>query len=299
MSSSSNAGLAVPTKTGTVRTRDGRSIHLTSWGAADGRVILVQPHVGSSGRFESPVDVEPLAFAGIQLVRICRAGIGPSDRRADRTRMSDAEDMLAVADALRIEKASLLGECGGTGATLAFAARWPNRVQGIALLSSVAPFDGPGSDEYMTKTLRSWRSVHRYRLVAERAVRSQQRGYAEDPDGVMARGRAALPEVDRLMAEEDGRVAAGRAAADEFLGSLDGCVDEWRALTHPWHVPLDAVRSPVLIDHGLLDTVAPIGMARWLHRRLANSTLEVDPDRGHYVEPDHLIDLVHRLLAAA
>jgi pimeloyl-ACP methyl ester carboxylesterase len=134
---------AAPLAVGSVKLSDGRALGWTAWGAEGGATVIGQPHFGVTGRRALAIDIDAFAQAGIRVVFVCRAGMGPSDRHEGRTADNDAEDMLALVDALEIDRADLLGECGGTGAVVSLAARRPDRVRGIALVSAMAPLAGP------------------------------------------------------------------------------------------------------------------------------------------------------------
>lgn len=292
-----DAAEAVPVDSGLVALRDGRSIAWTAWGALDGAPVIYQPHLGDSGRTALTMDVAPLTEAGIRVVIVCRAGLGPSTRHPGRTEQTDAEDMLQVIDALGFDRVHLLGECGGTGATLALAARWPDRVNGVALVSSLAPLTGPDADGYVGSRLRQMRRYLRFGLIARWVARSQVKAFGRDPAGFLDRGWRALPAVDRTFVDDPVRRAHALASSSDFYASPERFLDEWRSILGPWAFDLSAIRSPVLIDHGDVDATAPVAMARWLSGRLPSAELRIDPDRGHFVAPDRLAGILKTLVA--
>lgn len=288
---------AVPVDSGLVALRDGRSIAWTAWGALDGATVIDQPHLGDSGRTALTMDIAPLTEAGIRVVVVCRAGLGPSTRHPGRTEQTDAEDMLQIIDALGLDRARLLGECGGTGATLALAARWPDRVSGVALVSSMAPLAGPDADSYVEGRLLSVRRSLRFGLIARWMARSQVKAFGRDPAGFLDRARRTLPAVDRSFVEDPVRRAHASASSSDFYALPERVFDEWRSMLGPWAFDVSAVRSPVLIEHGDLDTTAPAAMAKWLSGRLPSGELRIDPDRGHFVAPDRLVGILKALIA--
>jgi pimeloyl-ACP methyl ester carboxylesterase len=263
---------AKPVATGTVRVPDGRSVVWTAWGAAEGRTVFLQPHVGVASQRALVDDVAPIEAVGVRLVACARAGIGGSDRRPGRTEQTDAEDMLAILDDLGLDRVDLIGECGGVGAVLAFAARWPDRVGCVALVSAMAPLAGPDAPSYSGR-LRGVPRTFRYRRLARWRIRS-------------------APDVDRVLGSDPARLAHGAIALAEFYSSPDAVIDEWRAVIGPWSIDFDAIRAPVVIDHGELDPTTPVAMARWLGRRIPSAELRIDPSRGHLMEPARFASLV-------
>jgi pimeloyl-ACP methyl ester carboxylesterase len=288
---------AAPIASGMVPLPDARFIAWTAWGNPVGTTIINQPHVGDSGQRVLAVDVAPLADAGIRLVIVCRAGLGRSTGRSGRTELTDAEDMLQIVDALGLDRVPVLGECGGTGASLAMAAQWPDRVSGIALLSPLAPLAGRDANGYTSRRQRSMRQSLRFGPIARWVARSNVRAFARDPEGFVGRGLHALPAVDRSFLEDPTRRAHALASSSDFYSSAERFLDEWRTTLGPWRFDLSAVRAPVMIDHGALDMSAPVEMARWLASRLPSAELTIDPDRGHFIEPAGIAGILKRLPA--
>jgi pimeloyl-ACP methyl ester carboxylesterase len=289
---------AEPTDRGLVALRDGRSIAWTAWGPRDGATVVNQPCIGVSGQgLALAVDVAPLIEAGLRVVVVCRAGLGTSTRRPGRNEQTDAEDMLQVIDALHLDRANLLGECGGTGAVLALAAGWPDRVRAIGLVSAMAPLAGPDADGYVSRRLRSVRRSLRFGPIARWSTRSMASGFRRNPTAYLERAWRTLPTVDRVFAADPARWMQSLATAPDYLDRPDRILDEWRSVTGPWTFDLSAVRSPVLIDHGARDRLTPVAMATWLSERLPRAELRIDPDRGHYLEPDRWPGIFRRLVA--
>jgi pimeloyl-ACP methyl ester carboxylesterase len=290
-------GEAAPLDAGSVALADGRRVAWTAWGARDGTTVVGQSHLGVAGDRALAVDVTPVADAGIRLVFVTRAGLPGSSPRPGRTEQTDAEDLLAVADALGLERIRLLGECGGTGSVLAVAARWPERVIAVGLVSAMAPLRGPDADSYLSGHLRAWRRVMRFGVVARWVAGHQIAATRRDPDRAIEESWKTLAEVDRALAADPDRRALAREVMVSAFESPEVAVDEWRAAIGPWSVDLSAIAAPVLIDHGELDRTAPVGMARWLSRRLPTAELRIDPARGHFQTPEQSASLLAALIA--
>lgn len=291
-------GEAEPVDAGVVRLSDGRSLGWTAWGAPGGRIVVEQPHVGVSGRRAFDEDVAVIADAGIRLIIVARAGLGESSPKNDRTVQTDSEDMVGLADALGLDRLHLLGHCGGSGPALAFAARWPDRVASLALVSPAAPLNGPGADSYLIPRLNSMRASLRFRPLARFVAWGQRRAYWRDPEKALEEGWKLLPAVDRVFVEGLRRRLT-RLEADEYFGSAATYLGEWGAVQGPWNIDWSAIRCPMVIDHGELDTTWPVGMGRWLASVLPTAELHVDPARGHYLAPPELVALLDRLHSKA
>ncbi|WP_250037592.1 alpha/beta fold hydrolase [Paractinoplanes maris] len=88
--------------------------------------------------------VGALVTAGFRAVACDLPGYGDSPVPAGP--VDTAAEVLSVLDALGIESAALIGSSGGGGVLLELAARWPDRVDALALLCTAGPDLEPGPE---------------------------------------------------------------------------------------------------------------------------------------------------------
>jgi pimeloyl-ACP methyl ester carboxylesterase len=275
------AGEAEPIESGQVALKDGRFIGWTAWGAPDGVPVLAQPHLGVSGRRNLAKYVEPITAAGVRLIQISRAGLGGSTANPYRSVVTDAHDMLDVADSLKLDELTLYAQCSGSGPAIVLAARRPERVSKLLLASPAAPLRGPDADTYTNATLRSLRRIFRFRFLACMWAKAQRRGYARDPQRWLDRGWQTIPEPDRRELDDPQLRELTRLEIDELYRSPDLLIAEWCSVVGPWDVDLGAIRSRVLIDHGRLDRTTPVAMGIWLGEQIPGAAMRIHEDRGH------------------
>jgi pimeloyl-ACP methyl ester carboxylesterase len=121
-----------------MRTRDGRSIGVLEVGQAAG-VPVFHFHGSGSSRLEAVLVADAAKKAGVRLIALDRPGVGQSDP-CDRDRLLDwPEQVVEVADALKIQKFAVLGMSAGGPYALACAAAIPHRLTACALICAVAP----------------------------------------------------------------------------------------------------------------------------------------------------------------
>jgi pimeloyl-ACP methyl ester carboxylesterase len=121
----------------------GRQVAFAEWGDPDGFPVVVMHGTPGSrhGRWSDP---QALAATGVRQIGINRPGYGPSDRLDGRTVASVVPDVLAVVDALGVDRFAISGTSGGGPHALAVAALTPDRVVKCRVLSSLAPAGIPG-----------------------------------------------------------------------------------------------------------------------------------------------------------
>lgn len=110
--------------------------HLAHDVAGDGPALLLLHSTVCDRRMWDP-QWRILVDAGFRVVRCDFRGHGDSPA-ADRP-YRDAEDVRDLLDALGIAETAVVGACFGGGVALEVAARWPDRVGALVLLSAAPP----------------------------------------------------------------------------------------------------------------------------------------------------------------
>ncbi|MCB9689476.1 MAG: alpha/beta fold hydrolase [Alphaproteobacteria bacterium] len=195
--------------------------------------------------------------------RGCGETPAPADSiTADRL----VDDLMAVLDAMDVERCVLAGESmGGVVAALA-AERHPDRFEGLVLVSTP-----PFVDEASTAAL----------VVGSRA---------DHPRTVDAFVRRCLPEPDSEHLVRWGRHLLGRADPEAAARLLE-CL-------HGVRPRLDRLALPTLVIHGELDAIVPVAAATFVATAIPGARLEVLPRIGHVptiTAPDTVARLIETL----
>jgi pimeloyl-ACP methyl ester carboxylesterase len=233
--------------------------------------------------------IVPLLAADHEVIALDLPGFGESDRpppdqyRYDETGF--AETVIGALDELGLERASLLGHSLGGSVALAVAARRPERVDRLVLVSPmVYPFPIPPEGQalllpYLGPVL--FRTLYTRGVLRRYMVRSLYRDPALVTDDW----------VDYLW-ERVNRP-----------GGLEAMHAAMRFCANPAAIPrlLRAVRAPSLVIWGEDDRLFPRASAARLTADLPGSELVLVPRCGHNPaeeKPDALVDAVRPFLAA-
>ncbi len=181
-----------------------------------------------------------------------------------------ADWVLALADALGLERFALAGHSMGSLVALATAARAPARVHALHLLGSVAPMPvAPFMLEAVrTEPPQAWALINKFSFA---------------PAEVLGEQRRATLETENL--ERMQRQGAAVLASD--LAACDGWQDGLRAATR--------VRCPVLLLSGECDRMTPPSAVTPLRDAFTGCTvqLRVLPGVGHTLmleAPEQVVD---------
>lgn len=283
---------------GSVRLGDGRTLGFDDVGARHGVPVLYFHGFGSSRIIRHPDDsiAERL---GIRLIAVDRPGIGGSSGWPGRTMLDWPADVVALADALGLERFAVLGWSGGGPYALACAWALPHRVVAAGVISSPAPLVGAGSTEYLTRGHRAaaraaGAAPWMVRLAMWRWARQQQR----DPERHLDEAVAKMIEADRVVIA-DPRVRAMMLtnAREMYRQGNRGVYDEALIVSREWGFALDAILVPVIIWHGEADPTVPVAMGRFLARQVPASRTRIYPGDGHQVFVERWEEILSDLIS--
>lgn len=227
-------------------------------------------------------DVVPLLPPGHRAIVVDLLGYGRSDRPGARdvTLRGHAERVLLLLDALRIERACMVGHDVGGGIAQSLAVRHPARVTRLCLVNSVAFDAWPGTE---VKVARAMIPLTRHlppTWVLSILRSDLLRGYVDE-----ARGARSVAQYARPFAS-----AEGRDALMAHLLALDS--GETVALAPR----LKDIVHPAALVWGAADPFLPPAIGERLRHAIPGATLELVPDARHFT-PEEAPDAVARVLA--
>jgi pimeloyl-ACP methyl ester carboxylesterase len=255
-----------------VKLGDVRTVHVYDAGAdrSDDRLPVFWQH-GTSNVGAPPKPLFPDAERlRLRWVSHDRPGYGGSTPNPGRDVASVAADVAGVADALGIDRFTVMGHSGGGPHALACAALLPERVLAVVSVAGPAPYDSEGLDFFAGMADAGVASLSAAAEGRESRERYEASGAADD-FGFTPADEAALANEWSWLIE------VVRAA---LAGGPGGMIDDDLAAVAPWGFDPNQVRAPVLLLHGDSDRVVPSSHSRWLADRLPAAELRILPE-GH------------------
>jgi pimeloyl-ACP methyl ester carboxylesterase len=255
---------------------DGRRIAYCEWGDRDGRPIFLF-HGAPGSRVFGP-DSKTTAEAGVRLITVDRPGYGRSAPKPGRQILDWSADVKELAAALSIDEFDVAGHSSGGPYALACASNFPGRVKRVALISCIAPYGEPSSeqaddDEELTRLAR------------------ENLGQAAQEIATSAAWLVEAPErfLDLPRPEPDVQLLTDPAIRSMFVNTIREAVNQgvdaygWDCALErrPWGFALDQVSAAVWIFQGDQDRAVPTSQAHTLTATLPGSHLRLFPDAGH------------------
>jgi pimeloyl-ACP methyl ester carboxylesterase len=287
-----------------VTTRDvpapgGRTLSVHEDGDAHGVPVVVHHGTPSSGVLYGTWVEDALAH-GIRLIGLDRAGYGGSSRDPDRDVAAAAADVLAIADALGLERFATWGISGGGPHALACAARCGDRVVAAASLAGVAPYEAEGLDWLAgmgPENLEEFGVVVQGEAAAAPYLEHVREHLLETTaDQILSVFGGLLGAADRAVLSGGFAAWMVEASNHGLRANADGWLDDDLAFARPWGFELDRIEVPVLVVQGGDDRFVPAAHGAWLAGRIPGAEAWLDEADGHLTLIERRVPEVHRWL---
>jgi pimeloyl-ACP methyl ester carboxylesterase len=211
---------------------------------------------------------------GHRWIAVSRFGYLRSALPADASTLSQAEALLDILDAEGIDRVGVLAMSGGVPPALQLAALAPDRITGMALLSS-APFT-PLTAAAQDLPMPAWA----YQMLFSSdfpiwAIVRLGPGLLDPVFDVTPALRA------RLTPEDAATVTALVQGFLPVTDRLPGLANEGAAIDPAATYALDRITAPILIGHARDDGINPFPIAEFLAKSLPQARFLPLPDGGH------------------
>jgi pimeloyl-ACP methyl ester carboxylesterase len=268
--------------TASLRLPDGRALAYADHGDPAGTPVVLVGGLGDSRLTRHPND-ELTASLGVRLIGVDRPGTGGSDPHRGARLADWADDLRALADALSLERFGLVGWSMGGPFAAAGAAGLGDRVGGLALVASFAPFED-GNAGLDARTAQGFGMAARSPLFVLPFMAPMARRARRHPARFVAGLFADASESDRAAVERPGvRAMMEIAAAEAFRQGARPVSREMALIARPWGLALDAISAPVRLWYGADDHLTGPAVGARLAARIPGAELETVPDAGHMV----------------
>jgi pimeloyl-ACP methyl ester carboxylesterase len=282
-----------------VHLEDGRTLRILEGGDPRGHPVFVL-HGTPGSRLLYRKHREDAALRGLRLIGYDRPGYGGSSPMRGRRVVDAAHDVLAIADALSLDRFAVWGHSGGGHHALACAAVLPRRVVAAASLASDAPYHdvtAEGIDWF--QGMSEWHTQFFKAMLSDPGALD---GLAapEIPTRAEFRERVStlLSEVDRVALTDELVDYVMAAEREGQRSGLAGGRDDSLAELAPWGFDVSSIRVPLQVWHGRHDKFVPFAQGEWLVAHLPHADAHLEAEEGHVSLFERRIPDVHEWLTS-
>ena len=242
-----------------IRLKDGRRLSFAEFGVASGKPVF-HFHGYPGSRLEGKLVNEVAARCGVRLVAVDRPGMGLSDFRPKRTMLDWPDDVVELADFMKLGRFAVEGISGGGPYAIACAYKIPDRLTSVGVVSGVCPFWDSGA---------AWE-------------RPQS---VEDVEGFWREFSQVMPEPDRkLVLDAKIMGVLAEEVFEAFHQGSEGVELERKLYGKPWGFRLEDISSrvKVFLWHGKLDVNVPFSASQAVAHAIPNCKAVFYSGEGHY-----------------
>ena len=274
----------------------GATVGIAEYGDPDGRPLAFY-HGWPSSRRQAQMLHEPAKKRGVRVIAIDRPGISLSSFQEDRRLLDWPPLMREIADALSVERFSILAVSGGAPYALAAGYGIPDRLERVGIVCGAPPlsmFKEKGDLHVAYRFLHTVRIYTPWIMAPFLPIVRHCATLSRDNPLVRA-AMIGIPKVDRdAMADDEGFKSVADSLYDAAGSPMKAIITDGDIYFADWGFDLGDVSAPVHFWHGELDSNIPCRMVREIVRQIPNATGRWYPDEGHYSLPlcylDEILD---------
>ena len=278
---------------------DGRILGYAEYGDSLGYPIFYF-HGGQESRTSSLFMDSTAKKLNIRLICPDRPGIGLSTFQTERKFLDWGEDIVQLADSLKISRYSIFGLSGGAPHVLACVIRDSTRIDNASIISGAAPYNYKGTLKGMWFPVKliHWFASMRKDKQLRKFIQNDFESLVNKPDKRMKQFQKYLPKPDkRLLTDHpDYGWEFINGSVESYRQGIDGVVQEWKLYVNDWQMDLSTVHFPIALWYGENDKMAPYHRGNYYKNTLPNSTLKVISNEGHFsLIRNHLEEILMEL----
>lgn len=273
--------------TGTVTTRDGRSLAYLEVGDAGGPLVI-HNHGGPSSRLEARLLAGSASKNRLRLICVDRPGMGRSSPQQGRSFAGWADDLTTIADALGYRAFGVTGWSEGGPWALAAAAHIdPTRLQHVSSIAggSYGAFGDNWAADHLSKAdaLGGWLALRfkpGFQLMYA-ALGATAKHFSRFFVGQIAQ---AVNDYDRrILLEPRFATAFGESCAECFARGSRGLVDDAELLYRNWAFDVTKIHRPVHMWQGMDDQLVVPFINKTVADRMPGAVWHPVEEAGHFV----------------
>lgn len=282
----------------TITLSNGRVLGFAEYGDASG-IPVFYFHGGQESRLSSAFMHKTAIELGIRIIAPDRPGIGLSTFQENRRFLDWPDDIVALADFLKIDRFSVFGLSGGAPHVLACAHKIPERLVHVSIVCGAAPYE-KGSLKGMWPPVKffHWLATKKNDAGLRKIIWNDYKGLVKNPKERIKQFQNYLPEPDKKIMTDmpEHGWAFINGSVESYRKGIDGVVQEWKLYVEDWGFPIEKINPPIHLWFGTEDKMAPTYRAHYYEKTLPHATLKLIENEGHFsLIRNHLNEILNTL----
>jgi pimeloyl-ACP methyl ester carboxylesterase len=264
-----------------LKLRDGRLLGYIEYGDPKGKPLFFF-HGWPGSRYSGKETNEAAKKLGVRIISTDRPGIGLSDFQNNRKLLDWPDNVVQLADYLKIKRFSVMGVSGGGPYVAVCAYKIPERIIKAGIVVGLAPVNVKGNLDGMAfQGKLAWANYHKFPFIRTFATVNSAILFKYLP---FLGFHFAFPTMqDRLLYQDAVKKKAGEESGvkEAFRQGIKGPDEELRVYTDDWGYKVKDIKAKVFLWYGAKDKCVSMNMAKYYNSEISGSKLFIDPDGGH------------------
>jgi pimeloyl-ACP methyl ester carboxylesterase len=271
----------------TISTSSGTVLGFAQYGDPKGKPVFIF-HGWPSSRLSAKIYDDVGKKLHIRVIAPDRPGYGLSDFQEGRTMLDWPDDVIALANHLKIKTFAVMGVSGGGPYAAACAYKIPKRLTRVGIAVGLGPiFDDHMLEGMMWLSKIGWANFGRFPIV-RRLSSIIQYCYAWYSPGLDLYRMLFGAKSDRKLFEDPAlKLRTKRNMQEAFRQGIRGPEYDLKLYTTDWGFDLKDIRAKTFLWYGADDQNVSLNMGKYYASKIRGSKLKVYPGEGHLVPVTH------------
>lgn len=277
-----------------VKLSSGRSLGYAEYGDPKGKPLFFF-HGWPSSRLHAGHLNQEAKRQKVRIISIDRPGFGLSDPKHDRTLLEWPDDVVQLADYLKIKKFAVMGVSGGGPYAAACAYKIPERLTKVGIVVGLAPTYIPGIlDEIGFVNRLGWANYQRFPILRDI---SAYLGWLEAKFSPSNFSSFFVARADKFMYSPEMRNATHLSRKEAFKRGYQPASTDLKLYTNDWGFDLNKIKAKVYLWYGEADKNVSLSMGKYYAQQIPHSVLITYPNEGHFIQVTHAEEILKTLMS--
>lgn len=278
-----------------IKLKDKRNLGYAEYGDPEGKPIFFF-HGWPVSRLSGGLAHKASKKLGVRVISPDRPGYGLSDFKKDRELLDWPDDVIELADRLKIRKFAVVGVSGGGPYAAVCSFKIPERLTKVGIVVGLAPTWIPGALDGVSWNARlGWSNYGRSAAMRKFGALSQLFLVRYSPGYGFNRFIWGARADHKLFSNPVLRRNLKENYKEAFRQGIRGAEHDLKLYTKDWGFALNQIKALVYLWYGGDDKNVSLNMGKYYASQIKKSKLKIYPGEGHLVSRTHIEEIIKTL----
>lgn len=278
-----------------VKLKDGRKLAYCEYGDHNGKPLFYFHGWPASRLSGAELDISAKKL-GIRVISPDRPGFGLSTYKANRTLLNWPNDVVELADQLKIKRFAVMGVSGGGPYAAVCAYQLKNRVTKAAIVVGLSPIISKEITKgifFMSRI--GWNNYHQFPFLRTLASLVGALEFKYLP--IIGKVVGFQAKEDRQMLKNKKEMSNFASSKEAYRQGIKGPALDLKIYTDDWGFKLSDIKTNVYLWYGAKDKNVSLNMGKYYQSQIPNSELFINENGGHLFRKNCEEEIIRSLMS--